>query len=290
MDKKLEKLFSHLQQFKEIIESRYRDFRKNVEFIFKKELLGFIEQHKTEKKFFEDEKYILHLLNRMKEFWAFRYAFLLGYSLETTNISLISSTFVADKKTVHGIPGTYLGKLTLSVNIDEIHSCSGLYKCVEIEQILINFGWLPQNLLEKVFTTLHVSPDESIFVVAISVFKEIFTFVFISRDISSICCLPNPELGSVSIFCQDAILEACSEIVHDFYNLQIFHEVGIKKWRENYIKKVKESADDILKNIQNAHVCIEAKENNGTSLDGFEKFIDNIETSCQKLKELEKLR
>jgi len=287
IDKKLDKLSLLLQQFEEIIESRYRDFRKNVESIFKKELLGFIEQYKTEKKFFEDEKYILHLLKRMKEFWAFKYALLLGYSVETTQISLISSTFEVNKKKVHGIPGVYLGKLTLSINIDEIHSCSGLYKSSEIEQILKNFGWLPQRLIENVFTTLHISPDKSVFLVSISVFKEIFTFVFISRDISSICCLPNPESGSVSVFCQDAILEACSEVVHDFYNLQIFHEAGIKKWRGNYIKKVNESADDILENIQKAHVCIGAKENNGKSSYGFEEFIDNIETSCQKLKELE---
>lgn len=243
-------LRSNLDRLEEIANSRYRDFRTKVEYTFRQELLGYIENHKMDANFFKEE-HISHMLKRMREFWAFKAAYLACYSFETQEISIIAKS-VFDKKeeaAAFGIPGVQIGKLNLEIEYHQLHPTPYLYRRDKRADLIPPFSSIVPRLNEIIDTdnkNLKVSPEDYVFVVLIPSYREFYAFVFAVRDKNAICSLKNPNPKSISAFCQDIILDVCSEVVYEFYNVLSFyesHKPTLEEWRNKQAKRGKQISE-----------------------------------------------
>jgi len=235
-------LRSNLDQLEEIANSRYRDFRTKVEYTFRQELLGHIENHKRDANFFKE--YISHVLKRMREFWAFKAAYLACYSFETEEISIIAKSVFGKGENGFGYPGNLKGKLSLNVRHDQLHPDPHLYRKKDDKSNLKPpyDKIVPQanKIIEEDKGDLKVFPEDYIFLVLIPSYKEVYTFVFAVRDKNAICSLKHPNSNSISAFCQDIILDVCSEVVYEFYNVPSFYESHKQALEEEQNKRAEQ--------------------------------------------------
>jgi hypothetical protein len=259
VEEKRNLLRPNLNRLEEIAESRYRDFRTKVEYTFRQELLGYIEKHKRETSFFDE--HILYVLKRMREFWAFKAVYLTCYSFKTRGFSIIAkSVFGKDNEEVREafeITGEPRGE---ELVLDEekflqLHPAPCLYRRSEGPDMGPPFDNMARQLntiiINEDKNALEVSPKDYIFTVLIPSGEEFYAFTLAVRDEDAVCSLKHANPKSVSVLCQDAIVEACCEIVYEFYNARAdeLHRNAMEQLKNTHSKEKKQIEADKQKEL-----------------------------------------
>jgi hypothetical protein len=249
LEQKINCLLPSLNRFKKSAESHYRDFRIRSEVAFRQELIGFIENQRTQKEetqkpqmdFFD--KQVSHVLKRMQEFWAFKGVYLLNYSFDTMKVSIIAVSILG-KAEAFGF--SWKNGLDLGIEWQEFqpypylhyrgsdpHSVSSAFNqsIPRIEEIIdqINVG-----------NRLRIEDENCEYMVVIPTYRGVYTFVFAVRNQHEVSSLESLNPGGISYLCQDAIFETCSEIVGEFHSFAVFVK---------YLEILKQEIEDDQKNI-----------------------------------------
>lgn len=223
VNKIINKLNNNIGRISEIANSRYRDFRVRSESAFREEILGFIQNHKMERDFFD--KRVTHVLERMRDFWAFEAVYLAGYFFETKDISVIGFSHKYKRPKAFGIPGKKEGKADLKGY--QMHPCPYLHlrgKAVpRSNRLLKDLLSIFENAIQD--RELEVPDGKYYFFVLIPLLKEVYVFVFAVRVEAAVSSLKQLVEGGVSDLCQDEILETCTEVIYEFGDLRSFGEL-----------------------------------------------------------------
>lgn len=206
-------LSPNLEVISEMPNTSYREIRTRAESAFTQEVLGFTRNHRDTPDFFK--RHILHVLRRMRDFWAFKGVHLLGFSSETKDISLIAFN-TKERKDSFGIPGKQIGRV--DIRYEQMHPCPYLHRMG---------GPTPRNnpLLRVLIPRFERAIDESefglqkgkyYFFAIIPSFENVYAFIFAVRDETAVCSLEPLVPGDVSKLCQEAILDACTRVTYEF--------------------------------------------------------------------------
>jgi len=209
--------------------SRYRDFRGRSESAFREEMLGFIQNHKMEIDFFEQR--LMHVLERMREFWAFEAVYLAGYSFKTKDISVIGFSHKYREGKSFGMPGKKEG--VADVRDYQMHPCPYLHLTGEA---VPRYNPLLQDLLLIFKKATHdselmIPEGEYYFFLLIPFFEEVYSFVFAVRDEDALSDLQQRAPQRVSELCQDEILETCTQVIYQFGDVW-YSKASERAWKE----------------------------------------------------------
>ena len=250
LEKIVAMMHSNIERISEMANSRYRDFRMRSESAFREEMLGIIQRHKMERDFFD--KRVTHIIERMRIFWAFEAIYLAGYSFKSRDISMISFSHKYKGSKAFGMPGKKVG--TAYVKDYQMHPCPYLH---------LRGKGVPRNnpLLEEllpIFETAIQDPELNVpigkyyFFVLIPFLEEVYIFIFSVRDETAVASLKQREEGGVSEFCQDAILETCTEVIYEFGDLISFGELREKASEADRVIEIAAIAGQFAHRLGNA--------------------------------------
>jgi two-component sensor histidine kinase len=223
---RVKKLKDNCEIISKHINSLYNYFRSRIEMAFRNEVLGFIGNHKVEFDFYTNS--IMHILYRMRVFWAFKASYLFKYSLDTNKILLLGQS--NKEETLHSFD--LLDTIEFRQEYIAPHPTPLLYRRGEYHNYKYNsFIYSILSMFEKALDNpdIGIPIGDIYFFTIIPASREVYIFIFAARDqnnVSHFECL-NP--GSISELCQDSILETCSQIVYEFADLQRTSE---QNWQE----------------------------------------------------------
>lgn len=236
LDNRIELSEKNIERIQDMAESRYHDFRGRSEFAFRQEVLWFIENQKREMEFFNS--HILRLLERMREFWAFEAVYLVEYSLETKDISVVSFDNIYRKGKSFGTPGKKLG--SIEIECLPIHPSPYLHR---MDQPFTGEEAILEELV-PIFEQARNDPEleipigEYYFFALIPFLEKVYAFIFTVRDDRATCNLKHRVTGGVSKLCQDVILETCTQVIYGLSDIW-YNEVREKGIRDMLSRQYK---------------------------------------------------
>ena len=210
--------------------SIYRGSRSGLEMAFRSELLGFIQNHKRDFDFFTNS--VPHILKRMRAFWAFKATYLMKYSLERKSISFVAFGHQEKDVNLPNLPDTI--KDFSGVEHIDPHPTPLLYRRGEYGKYRHSpFIYHLLTLFEAAIKdpASKIPEGEYYFFTIVPASKEVYIFIFAVRDQQNVSNLECPNPGSVSKLCQDAILETCTQVIHEFVDIRL-HKEREQNWRE----------------------------------------------------------
>jgi hypothetical protein len=242
---KAELVRTNVEEFENIAEANYRVYRARSESAFRQELLGFIESHNNEADFF-DTNAMKHVLERMRRFWAFKMALFIRYSFSDLSLSTVAQTCLGETK-AFGIAGHYETKVLMKEQptLPRIY----LHRTARGVSYAQHFEELAREI-EKIVRGIGITISESVPLAMIFIphFQEVYTFVFAVRDPEGIHESAHRHPGEVSILCQDAMFETCTEVLRAFFNLKAFadrREIDLHKSFRLTLRKIDSTIQDI---------------------------------------------
>lgn len=285
LEQKIKCLLPNLDRFKKSAESHYRDFRVRSEFAFRQELLGFIENQRTQEDFFKNE--IPYVLKRMQEFWAFNGVYLLNYSFDTMKVSTIAMSILG-RAEAFGFTGK--NGLNLKIGWQEFHPYPYLhFRGSEPHSVSSTFNQaIP--LIEQIVdrnnkgSDLKIKNQDCEFLVVVPTYRGVYTFLFAVRDQYEVSSLESLNPGNISNLCQDAIFETCSEIVGEFHNVREFAERD-KQIRIKYLEKLLKNISD---EVDNTAVALELETDSQKIREGSFEIIEITKNRIKR--EIENLK
>ena len=231
LKKKVKGLRNDLDRLEEALKAHYGDSRSKVEFAFRQELLGFIENNKMKTDFFE--KYVPQVLERMRSFWSFKATYLAHYSFTTKFLSTHAMSILGETKGF-----VYPGQKETSLNLQFQHTHPCIYLHSESEGQPSNprlQEFLPKIKEHVVHSSgIHIDKNDYEFVVLIPSNSEIYTFIFAVRNVDEINSNLSCYSHNVSNLCQDSILATCCEVIYRFHNVHAFTEWRQQTWRKQF--------------------------------------------------------
>lgn len=210
-------------KIEEMANVRYRDLRTRSENAFRQEILALIQRFKKAANFFQGP--ILDVLKRMRKFWSFRNVGFLWHSPHTSDLRLIAfSSDVGENNGALGFPGDDVGKIPLAYR--QRHPLHWLCDPGDPEDP--RNKWLKQFLqvIEDVkkYSNFYLPEKALYFLVVIPFGKETYAFAFIDREPTEIDGLGMLSAGGVSELCQEFMLRTCTEVMHEFGDVDAFRE------------------------------------------------------------------
>ena len=199
---------------------KYRQNRARAESAFRQELLGQVAEIgiTTDRKSRHDT--LLRILSRMREFWAFRSVYLFSWADGTKRLTLIA------KSEVKCLP-EYLESLEMDVvlldsPIDDIPCHPLVLRFSPPRQPHPN-TWVESFLsaYEKYhikFSGHQLDKDNNHFIVLFKQGAEINILVYAGRDKANVSPLRTVEAGSISLLCQQAILDTSENVLHAYFS------------------------------------------------------------------------
>jgi len=226
---KINALRQGVEQIVEVAKTHYQRIRGRSESVFKQELLGRIENRAKEPGFFQ--RPMLDILERMREFWAFRAAYALILPKGSRDLSVLALC-TADRRESFGFPGRCMGEVPANYYTDrpipmflDYEDESRMRRIpakdfkLFLDKVMLNPEWRITRGARCFFSALAPVAD------------QLFAFLFVERDQSAVSPLGRPAPRGLSDLAQDAIFETCTDIVHRLGDLW-FHEAREQAWQE----------------------------------------------------------
>ncbi len=229
-----------IRDIEKMAEGKYRDIRSRSENAFRDELTGYtqhmvVKQMKGEiKSFFDSDTEnspILHILQRMRTFWAFNAAGYLWWDHTSEQINMVSYSArqkggIFKKATefnkTYGFPGRVIN--TADYKEFQEHPITWLW-----DPKHMSGQKLPDNeVLREIFLLIrdsqegkdmNLSEEACYFVVMVPYIENIYGFVFVDRDEKNVSRTPPHKSLTVSELCQEFILRTCTEMVYELCNV-----------------------------------------------------------------------
>ena len=235
----INKFKNKTQVIERVAKSHYSNIRRLSESSFKQELLGRIRQEKNNPEFFTTT--IRHILNRMREFWAFKAAYLFEWNFDSEEVYLSTMSHVKQHPPIEP-PGIMLGKLSFgSKEPLQQHPVPYLFNKTSETDIASTIKSLNNpfirklaNLFDRAFEDprLDIPRNGYYFIVTVPLAEKLYyAFIFAVRDENAVSVLRPRESGGVSEMCQDIILQTCTDVVHCFSDAKVFQEKYEQSWR-----------------------------------------------------------
>ena len=218
----------HVDLLQSVATSRYRNIRARSEQVFKQELLGRIEYITKERDFFRGP--VLEILERMREFWAFKAVYLLVCPHETEDLYLVGLS-APNRSIQFGHPGRRIAPAGPIRR--QKHPLPFLYDTSR--RAVPHSPWV-QRILDCFRDAvkdpeLGLSKGRCYFNVLAPFTGHVYAFVFAVRDESAVSPLRPRDRGGVSELCQEVILGTCTDVVQRFGEVW-FRQVRERAWRE----------------------------------------------------------
>jgi len=216
-DEKAKSLTQNTQRLAEVSKPRYRDLRSNSEVAFKEELLGRIEVERGQHDSFRQS--VLAILDRMREFWAFKSTYFLEHNLETKKVSMRAFSLKREEPVFFAVP-MILG--LIEPDLSRSHPLPRLYDRSEKQVCVDPWAARFREIFEKAlnYPQLGVPDGRYYFLVLVPFADEIPAFLFAARDEEAVSPLRSHEKGSVSELCQERMLETCSAAIGKLYEFK----------------------------------------------------------------------
>lgn len=252
ISKRSEYLKTIVSKIENIAESRYKDIRSRSEHAFRNEIMGYI-QHTTMRKiedrqtsFFKGpDSPITHILNRMREFWAFK-ALVYGWlNFDDNSLRAIAcSTLVDGNKQSEGFgyPGIRISSNIQGFENIQNHPITWLYDPSKkagpprngvVEQIFGEY----MKTAGPFFGNYNIPIQDTIMQFVIAPFENnIYLLVFLSRDESGLSETYSRKSQPVSEICQEYMLRTCTEAVYELCDVR-FREDQINA-KENITSRI----------------------------------------------------
>lgn len=223
--KRVAMLTEDINAIQSVANGRYRDGRWRAEVAFKNEMLGRIREIKARPSLISSA--VNSIVERMREFWAFKATYLFEHNNVTKAVKLIGFALKGSPRKDFGLEQHTVGRI------------EGVFSQMDPLPYLQNRseGKPPDNPWVASFCKLMTSsrriplPEGShYFYVFVPYAEKTFVFVLAARDENDISALRQLNAADVSLVCQDAILETCTEVI------QHVGEVSYKEIAESKIR------------------------------------------------------
>ncbi|MEN6577308.1 MAG: PocR ligand-binding domain-containing protein [Phycisphaerales bacterium] len=302
LKQKIDCLRPNLDRFEKSAESQYTDLRTRSEAAFRRELLGFIENHRTETDFFKGP--IKEVVKRMQEFWSFKCVYLLFCPPKTEQFDpVVIARSILGNAEGFGVPTSTGGQA--QVKEQELHAYPHLRPWgggpSSVSPSLNKIMAKIEDFVNKCNAeSLKIQKKDCGFVVVVPTIRGVYTFVLAVRDRRKIACLKSlfPE-QSISDLCQDMIFETCNEIVGEFHTVKEFAERETEvqiRCLENMKKAITGEIDTVaVKLSTDLEAMRQSKERQSNPQAGSEEIQEQLFKICEVPrkridKELESLR
>jgi len=216
LDERVFLLADSIRRMRRTANSRYNDVRGRTEWLFRQEILGFIQNLKIKR--VSPDLYLRRALDRMRLFWAFEAGYLTLFSPKTRCISVIGFAHKYRAPVFFGIPGKIIGH-NINIAYDLIHPAPFLYikgsplptdRNVLIAELLLIFERIVGD------RDLELPTGNESFFAVIPFLGEAYAFAFPVRDEQIMGQIDHRVGGGVSRLCQDSILETCTDVIYEF--------------------------------------------------------------------------
>jgi len=217
-----------VRRIADVAKAHYHRIRGRSETVFKQEILGRIENVRNYDTFFDGP--VGAVLHRMREFWAFKAAYLLVIPPGSNDLYALARS-TGGKPQCFGYPGEHFAHIKPAYTLrrplpmlldkkDPVRTCSAPARA--FAHIL--------NLVTKK-PQWRIPDERCIFVILVPVVDHVFAFLFAARNKKEISPLGEPPPRGLSDLAQEAIFETCTEVVHRVGNLW-FHQASERAWRD----------------------------------------------------------
>jgi signal transduction histidine kinase len=229
LEEKIKTLRQGVEQIVEVAETHYQRIRGRSESVFKQELLGRIENRAGEPGFFR--RPMLDILERMREFWAIRAAYMLVLPKGSRDLSVLALC-TPNRKDSFGFPGRRMGQVP-----------TGYYTDRPLPMLLdyadeSRMSRTPAKDFKPFLDDVMLNPEWDVprdarcyFAPLAPVADQLFAFLFAERDQSAVSPLGRPVPRGLSELAQDAIFETCTDVVHRLGDVW-YHGIREQAWRE----------------------------------------------------------
>ena len=223
----------NIERLTEMANARYRDIRRRSEAVFREELLEYFQSRKNEPDFFS--RSMPYILERMREFWAFKAVYLVGYSYTSKNICILAMSLTNKGEKSFRLPGKKIGETNPSYR--QTHPIRYLYRSSEPQEGLDPLVKDLLQVFDKVSKQDEFSAesgniiDENHLFVLVPFHNEVYAFIFSIRDSKGLCRLERAARGDVSELCQEIILRVCTEVMYECGDVW-YREASEQAWRE----------------------------------------------------------
>ena len=211
--------------------TRYRHVRARSESVFREEMLGRVANARQAGEFLQGP--IVEVLERMRDFWAFKAAYLLARPPEKGDLNVIALADAGGRQRVFPYPGRLLG--TIGPTPKQEHPLPFLYDRLQPETLTPYNKWVKAfyEVLSKAACDPELAlPDGRCYFSAMIPFMDQFyTFVFAVRDSKAVSFLRPLDRGGVSEMFQEVALGTCTDVVYKFAEAR-YHQLRERAWRE----------------------------------------------------------
>jgi len=247
MSYRLKCLEDGTKRIERVAETRYWDLRSRSEQAFRDEIVGYIQhflikQQNSNKKidFFKDpypdsakSAPILHVLKRMRQFWAFEgiaYLWRSGQGLDKDMVYLVgynTNEVTGEEGESFGFPGFHeIGKVKCTK--PQEHPVFWLYDPGREEEPASNevISQLYDRFLDvkPKLEELGLPVDKCVFFLVVPFEGNIYSFVFFSRDENKLSRTNANKSSIVSELCKEFMLRTCTEVVYELCNVRYRQE------------------------------------------------------------------
>jgi len=231
LNKRVQILRDNVSRIAAVATDRYRWIRERSETLFQRELLGRMDKDKTMSQFYRDV--LPEMLDRMREFWAFKAAYFFARPRGQDTIYVLAAAGPEAQKTrFFGLPGIPLG---IRVRLDHVqdHPFPYLYDSKDPHES--RSPWVQEFVkyfLEKEEAAPLGIPLGRCYLTVFAPFaEELCAFSFAVRDEKAVSPLGPLEKGGISPLAQEIIFETCCRVVREFGEMA-YRDARERAWRE----------------------------------------------------------
>ncbi len=212
----------------DVAKAHYHRIRGRSETVFRQEILGRIETVQDYDTFFEGP--VGRILDRMREFWAFKTGHLLMIPPGSNDLYALAMA-TGGKPRCFGYPGEYFAHIKPSYTLrrplpmlmdkkDPVRTCSAPAR---------SFAYILNRVMKE--PKWRIPRERCMFIILVPVADHVFAFLFAARNAKEISPLGRPAPRGLSDLAHEAIFETCTEVVHAVGNLW-FSQALERAWRD----------------------------------------------------------
>lgn len=217
-----------VRRIADIAKAHYHRVRGRSETVFRQEILGRIENVQDYDTFFDDP--VGKILDRMREFWAFKAAYLLMNPPRSNDLYALSMS-TTGKTRCFGYPGEHFA------NIKPAYTVVRPLPMLMDRKEFVRTWTAPARAVAHILNRVMKEPkwriprERCMFFVLVPVADHVFAFLFAARNEMEISPLGVPPPRGLSALAHEAIFETCTEVVRRLGDLW-FHQATERAWRD----------------------------------------------------------
>ena len=208
--------------------AHYRHTRARSEAVFRHELLSLVNSPPSTSAWYED--LLLTVLERMRDFWAFKATYLLHWEHNSGRLSAMAVSTQSSAGIAFDVGAKVLG--TIRADLTQTHPLTWMFDVKRRDNPpnawVSRFGSILTTACQD--AELQVPSGRTYFLVSVPLAGEAYAFVFAVRDDKAVSPLRRLLNASASDLCQEAILGTATAVARELR--EVSHQIA----REEYIK------------------------------------------------------